>query len=113
LDYTGIDGGAPGRIRTDTESGLSRLPLLVGLQELQDRKGPGGRSCTRIDSVLSGVPLLVGLRRGNMVLTVGIAPTTRRFEAGRSNLLSYGSLMKWCARTVLPRLLRNVGAAIC
>ena len=30
LDYTGIDDGAPGRIRTDTESGLSRLPLLLG-----------------------------------------------------------------------------------
>ncbi len=84
LDYTGLDDCAPGRIeapasmrdalcdhyrlrfrasvRTDTESGLSRLPLLIGLQE---RNGPGGRSCTRTGSVLSGVPLLVGLRRGN------------------------------------------------
>ena len=39
-----------------------------------------------------------------MVLPVGIAPTTRRFEAGRSDLLSYGSLLKWCAGAVLPRL---------
>ena len=38
------------------------------------------------------------------VLPVGFAPTTRRFEAGRSDLLSYGSLLKWCAGTVLPRL---------
>ena len=39
-----------------------------------------------------------------MALPVGIAPTTRRFEAGRSDLLSYGSLLKWCAEAVLPRL---------
>ena len=38
------------------------------------------------------------------MLPVGIAPTTRRFEAGRSVLLSYGSLLKWCAGAVLPRL---------
>ena len=37
-----------------------------------------------------------------MVLPVGIAPTTRRFEAGRSGLLSYGSMKdekrKWVCR---------------
>lgn len=38
------------------------------------------------------------------MLPVGIAPTTRRFEAGRSDLLSYGSLLKWCAQAVLPHL---------
>ena len=33
LDYTGMNGNAPGRTRTDTEPGLSRLPLLIGLRE--------------------------------------------------------------------------------
>ena len=33
-----------------------------------------------------------------VVLPVGIAPTTNRSEAGRSNLLSYGSLMKMVRR---------------
>jgi hypothetical protein len=39
-----------------------------------------------------------------MALPVGIAPTTRRFVTGRSDLLSYGSFRKWCAEVVLPRL---------
>ena len=80
---------------------LRRPPLPIGLRE---RNGPGGRICTRTGSVLSGVPLLLGYAGEKMVLPVGIAPTTRRFEAGRSDLLSYGSLLKWCAGTVLPRL---------
>ena len=50
------------------------------------------------------MPLLLGYAGEKMVLPVGIAPTTRRFEAGRSDLLSYGSLLKWCAGAVLPRL---------
>ena len=37
-----------------------------------------------------------------MVLPVGIAPTTRRFEAGRSDLLSYGSLDEMVRWAVLP-----------
>ena len=50
---------APGRIRTDTEPGLSRLPLLIGLRERSE--SPHGRICTRTDLPLKQVPLLVGL----------------------------------------------------
>ena len=60
--------------------------------------GPGGRICTRTGSVLSGVPLLLGYAGEKMVLPVGIAPTTRRFEAGRSDLLSYGSFVEMVRR---------------
>ena len=70
----------------------------------ESESGPGGRIRTRTGSVLSGVPLLLGYAGEKMVLPVGIAPTTRRFEAGRSVLLSYGSFKKWCAGAVLPRL---------
>ena len=66
------------------------------------RNGPGGRSCTRTGSVLSGVSLLLDYAGGcgtglamtsslvirisakRLVLPVGFAPTTCRFEAGRS-----------------------------
>ena len=82
---------APGRICTGTERILSPLPLRWATVA----KGPGGRSCTRTGSVLSGVPLLVGLRRENLLdermLPAGIAPAAIRFEAGCSDLLSYGS----------------------
>ena len=67
---------APGRIRTDTEPGLSRLPLLLGYAG---------------DEWLNGAPdrtFAYNLRVRSAVLYT----------------LSYGSVNKWCARAVLPRL---------
>ena len=63
--YTDGRGITPGRTRTNTERGLSPLPLHWAT--------PG---------------------KTKLVLPVGFAPTTRRFEAGRSDLLSYGSLVE-------------------
>lgn len=45
---------APGRIRTDTEQGLSPLPLHWATGAMN---GPGGRTCTRTGRGLSSLPL--------------------------------------------------------
>jgi hypothetical protein len=69
-------------------------------------------------SVLSGAPLVVGPTRQKMVLPAGISPATWRFEAARSDSLSYGSYQrranKWGRRgdshsrgADLPGSLRN------
>ena len=99
--------GAPGRIRTGTEPGLSRPPLLVGLRE---RKGsPHGRAergetaaltdfkmkaaiCTRTDLFLRQAPLLVGLHG-----EVSGAPGRNfacnlRVRSAALYILSYGSV---------------------
>lgn len=51
---------------------------------------------------------------GKVALPEGFAPTTFRFEAGCSESAELREPDgKWCAVTVPPRRLRNVGAAIC
>ena len=125
--------GPGGRIRTRTGSVLSGVPLLLGYagqneNDLPEAEpdAPRGRSRINLrriphrlahfamgdlaaESEEMFVEVVLSVEHGvivgcEMVLPVGIAPTTRRFEAGRSDLLSYGSLLKWCAGAVLPRL---------
>lgn len=98
-----LRNGAPGRSRTDTTPGLSRRPLLVGLQE-QMRNGPGGRNCTRTGSVLGGVPLLLGYAGDNGGTPGRTFAYNLRVRSAALSTLSYGSIDKWCAGAVLPRL---------
>jgi hypothetical protein len=114
--------GAPGRIRTGTEPGLSRPPLLVGLRE---RKGsPHGRAergetaaltdfkmkaaiCTRTDLFLRQAPLLVGLHG-----EVSGAPGRNfacnlRVRSAALYILRYGSLNWRKPEGMLPMCLRR------
>lgn len=59
LEMVGYHGIAPCISRSQAE----RVRLLP---RIRNENGPGGRSCTRTGSGLSGVPLLVGLRRGKI-----------------------------------------------
>ena len=108
LDYTG-EGGAPGRIRADTEPGLSRLPLLVGLRE---RNGPGGRTRTRTGSALNGVPLLLGYAGETGTPGRNLA-CNLRVRSAALYTLSYGSVENGAPGRFRPVCLRNVSAAIC
>ena len=86
--------GAPGRICTDTERVLSRRRLCVGLRErnwcrvrdlhLQPPRSERSASCCWANAA-------------KMALPAGLSPATWRFEAARSDNLSYGSI-KWGRR---------------
>ena len=110
MDYTGVIDGAPGRICTDTEPGLSRLPLLLGYGS--EREGPHGRICTRTDSALNGVPLLLGYMGKRVVLPAGISPATSAFEARRAIYCATGALKNGAPGRFRPVCLLSVSEAI-
>src|SRR5678815_3577910 len=130
--------GAHGEIRTRTVRILSSAPLLIGLRGRWEKcsrsdshrhfagfrsaasalgygseSGPGGRTRTCTRRGLSSLPLhwaTPGKMRGAPGRSFAC---NLRVRSAARYTLRHGSFENWYAGTVPPRLLRNVGAAIC